>query len=381
VKHVRVPFNRPYVAGREMGYIREALHSGHRHGDGAFTQQCHSWLEKTLGCPKALLTPSGTAALEMAAILADIMPGDEVIMPSFTFSSTANAFVLRGGTPVFVDIDPRTQNIDASKIEEAITDRTRAVVPVHYAGVGCDMDVIMSIAQRYKLLVIEDAAQALLARYRGRYLGTIGHLGTLSFHDSKNCSAGEAGALLINDPRFIERAEVVREKGTSRPQFVRGEVDKYTWIDVGSSYLPSEVTAAFLLAQLEEADATKTKRVAAWNVYEERLGEVSPGLARRPYVPPECEHNGHLFYLVLAGEAIRRSFIAGMEQRGIVTLFHYVPLHNSVAGLRYGRPGGVLTATEVAGRGLVRLPLWRDMPFSLLELVITETGAVLSSLG
>ena len=226
VKHVRVPFNRPYVAGREMGYIREALHSGHRHGDGAFTQQCHSWLEKTLGCPKALLTPSGTAALEMAAILADIMPGDEVIMPSFTFSSTANAFVLRGGTPVFVDIDPRTQNIDASKIEEAITDRTRAVVPVHYAGVGCDMDVIMSIAQRYKLLVIEDAAQALLARYRGRYLGTIGHLGTLSFHDSKNCSAGEAGALLINDPRFIERAEVVREKGTSRPQFVRGEVDK-----------------------------------------------------------------------------------------------------------------------------------------------------------
>lgn len=381
MKHVRVPFNRPYVAGREMGYIREALHSGHRHGDGAFTQQCHSWLEKTLGCPKALLTPSGTAALEMAAILADIMPGDEVIMPSFTFSSTANAFVLRGGTPVFVDIDPRTQNIDASKIEEAITDRTRAVVPVHYAGVGCDMDVIMSIAQRYKLLVIEDAAQALLARYRGRYLGTIGHLGTLSFHDSKNCSAGEAGALLINDPRFIERAEVVREKGTSRPQFVRGEVDKYTWIDVGSSYLPSEVTAAFLLAQLEEADATKTKRVAAWNVYEERLGEVSPGLARRPYVPPECEHNGHLFYLVLAGEAIRRSFIAGMEQRGIVTLFHYVPLHNSVAGLRYGRPGGVLTATEVAGRGLVRLPLWRDMPFSLLELVITETGAVLSSLG
>jgi len=381
VKHVRVPFNRPYVAGREMGYIREALHSGHRHGDGAFTQQCHSWLEKTLGCPKALLTPSGTAALEMAAILADIMPGDEVIMPSFTFSSTANAFVLRGGTPVFVDIDPRTQNIDASKIEEAMSDRTRAVVPVHYAGVGCDMDVIMSIAQRYKLLVIEDAAQALLARYRGRYLGTIGHLGTLSFHDSKNCSAGEAGALLINDPRFIERAEVVREKGTSRPQFVRGEVDKYTWIDVGSSYLPSEVTAAFLLAQLEEADATKTKRVAAWNVYEERLGEVSPGLARRPYVPPECEHNGHLFYLVLAGEAIRRSFIAGMEQRGIVTLFHYVPLHNSVAGLRYGRPGGVLTATEVAGRGLVRLPLWRDMPFSLLELVITETGAVLSSLG
>ena len=356
MKHVRVPFNRPYVAGREMGYIREALHSGHRHGDGAFTQQCHSWLEKTLGCPKALLTPSGTAALEMAAILADIMPGDEVIMPSFTFSSTANAFVLRGGTPVFVDIDPRTQNIDASKIEEAITDRTRAVVPVHYAGVGCDMDVIMSIAQRYKLLVIEDAAQALLACYRGRYLGTIGHLGTLSFHDSKNCSAGEAGALLINDPRFIERAEVVREKGTSRPQFVRGEVDKYTWIDVGSSYLPSEVTAAFLLAQLEEADATKTKRVAAWNVYEERLGEVSPGLARRPYVPPECEHNGHLFYLVLAGEAIRRSFIAGMEQRGIVTLFHYVPLHSSVAGLRYGRPGGVLTATEVAGRGLVRLP-------------------------
>ena len=381
MKHVRVPFNRPYVAGREMGYIREALHSGHRHGDGAFTQQCHSWLEKTLGCPKALLTPSGTAALEMAAILADIMPGDEVIMPSFTFSSTANAFVLRGGTPVFVDIDPRTQNIDASKIEEAITDRTRAVVPVHYAGVGCDMDVIMSIAQRYKLLVIEDAAQALLARYRGRYLGTIGHLGTLSFHDSKNCSAGEAGALLINDPRFIERAEVVREKGTSRPQFVRGEVDKYTWIDVGSSYLPSEVTAAFLLAQLEEADATKTKRLAVWNVYEERLGEVSPGLARGPYVPPECEHNGHLFYLVLAGEAIRRSFIAGMEQRGIVTLFHYVPLHNSVAGLRYGRPGGVLTATEVAGRGLVRLPLWRDMPFSLLELVITETGAVLSSLG
>lgn len=373
-----IPYNRPHEAARAVEYVREVLASRHRHGDGPFTARCQSWLEAELGCPRAVLTTSCTTALEMAAILADLSPGDEVVMPSFTFTSSANAFVLRGAVPVFVDIEPGTQNIDPARLEAAITPRTRAVVPVHYAGISCDMDAICKIARRHDLIIIEDAAQAIQSRQDGAPVGTRGHLGAISFHDSKNVSAGEAGALIINDPRFVERAEIIREKGTNRSRFVRGEVDKYTWVDLGSSFLPSEITAAVLLAQLEEAEATTRARRAIWERYSlafERIGDGRIGL---PWLPRGAEPNGHIFYLIFGGLQERDRFIAGTRQKEVTTLFHYVPLHSSPAGQRFGRTHGSMEATLRAGQGLVRLPLWRGMTPEMVDHVIEASCASFS---
>jgi dTDP-4-amino-4,6-dideoxygalactose transaminase len=306
----------------------------------------------------------------MSALLCDIGKDDEVIMPSFTFSSTANAFILRGAVPVFIDIDPRTQNIDPGTIEAAITSRTKVIVPVHYAGVACDMDAIMAIAERHGLFVIEDAAQALLSRHRGRPLGTIGHLAALSFHDSKNVPAGEAGALLVNDPRFAARAEIIREKGTNRTQFLRGEIDKYTWMDVGSSFLPNEITAALLLAQLEQAEQATISRRAVWTRYFREFVDLEPEWCWLPKVPSYCEPNGHIFYLVLPRRELRDRFIDAMKRQGINALFHYVALHDSPAGSRFGRTVGTLKATKAADAGLVRLPIWSDMPDGVVDHVI-----------
>ena len=357
-----IPFNRPFTVGKEFEYIRQAIAQMHLSGNGPFTQRCQEWLEKHVRCRKALLTHSCTAALEMAAILADIRPGDEVIMPSFTFVSTANAFVLRGGVPVFVDIRSDTLNLDERQVEAAITSRTRAIVPVHYAGVGCDMDAIMAIAERHHLVVIEDAAQGVMSTYKGRPLGSIGHLAAVSFHETKNVISGEGGALLINDARFVERAEVIWEKGTNRSQFFRGQVDKYTWVDIGSSFLPSEISAAFLFAQLEEAEAITQKRLVLWMAYHELLaGLESKGRVRRPVVPPVCRHNAHLYYLLLPNLSGRARLIAQLGAGGINAVFHYVPLHSSPAGIRYGRACGRLAHTEQASDCLVRLPLWVEM--------------------
>jgi dTDP-4-amino-4,6-dideoxygalactose transaminase len=317
----------------------------------------------------------------MAAILADIGPGDEVVMPSYTFVSTANAFVLRGAIPVFVDVDPATQNIDPQRIEAAITARTRAIVPVHYAGIACDMDAICAIARRYGLMVIEDAAQGLLAEYKGRALGSIGDLGAISFHDTKNTSSGEGGALIINRPDLLDRAYIIREKGTNRHQMLRGVVEKYTWVDVGSSFLPSDVTAAFLLGQLEVADATAESRRRIWETYHRAFAEAeAQGLVRRPVVPEGCVHNGHIYYLILPSTAARGVFLDRMKERGIGAPFHYVPLHDSPAGRRFGRVAGSLAATEIAGSRLIRLPLWRDMPAEVVSTVIAEVWNVLAEL-
>lgn len=354
-----IPFNKPYMTGRELWYIAQAHTNGHLAGDGMFTKKCHAWLEARTGAHKALLTHSCTAALEMAAILADIQPGDEVIMPSYTFVSTANAFVLRGGVPVFVDIRLDTLNIDETKIEAAITPRTKAIVPVHYAGVACEMDTIMDIAQRHNLWVIEDAAQGIMSTYKGKPLGSIGHLGAYSFHETKNIISGEGGALLINDERFDDRAEIIREKGTNRGQFFRGQVDKYTWVDVGSSYLPGEVIAAFLWAQMEEADQITSKRLAIWSTYHHALAplEMAEKL-RRPIVTKECRHNAHMFYIVLPNLEIRTQAIAQMKGAGINTVFHYVPLHDSPYGKTHGRVHDDLPLTRMASDCLLRLPLW-----------------------
>lgn len=354
-----IPFNKPYLGGKELRYIAQAHANGQIAGDGSFTKKCQNWLEKRTGCRKALLTHSCTAALEMAAILADIHPGDEVIMPSYTFVSTANAFVLRGAVPVFVDIRPDTLNLDERLIEAAITPRTRAIVPVHYAGVGCDMDAMIEIAENRHLLIIEDAAQGIISQHQGRALGTIGHLGTLSFHETKNITSGEGGALLINDPSLAMRAEVVREKGTNRSQFYRGQVDKYTWIDIGSSYLPGEIIAAFLWAQMEAADSITARRLAIWSRYHKAFDPLErSGRVRRPVIPDHCGHNAHLYYLLLHDLDDRNAFIAAMNEAGIQCIFHYVPLHNSPQGLAAGRAvGGLPVTTDVADR-LVRLPLW-----------------------
>ena len=296
---MKIPFNKPFVTGTELRSIEEALSSLHLSGDGTFTKKCHQWLEKTTGTKKALLTHSCTAALEMAAILADIQPGDEVIMPSYTFVSTANAFVLRGGIPVFVDIRPDTLNIDENLIEAAITNKTKAIVPVHYAGVACEMDTIMRIAEKHNLLVIEDAAQGVMGFYKGKALGTIGHLGAYSFHETKNIISGEGGALLINDPRFIERAEIIREKGTNRSQFFRGEIDKYTWVDIGSSFLPSEIIAAFLWSQLESSQNITNQRLETWEQYHKGFKELEVSKKiRRPIIPGDCSHNAHMYYIL-----------------------------------------------------------------------------------
>jgi dTDP-4-amino-4,6-dideoxygalactose transaminase len=365
-----IPFNKPYMTGKELWYIAQAHANGHLAGDGEFTRKCSAWLVQRTGARLALLTHSCTAALEMAAMLAAVGPGDEVIMPSFTFASTANAFVLRGATPVFVDIRPDTLNLDETKIEAAITPRTRAIVPVHYAGVACEMDEIMDIATRHKLLVIEDAAQGIASTYKGRALGTIGHLGTLSFHETKNLISGEGGALLVNDPRFVQRAEIIREKGTNRSQFLRGQVDKYTWVDFGSSYLPSELIAAFLWAQMEEADAITHRRFGIWSTYHQWFAESeAQGTLRRPVVPSHCTHNAHMYYVLLPTLEKRTAFIAGLKEQGTYAVFHYVPLHSAPMGLRLGRTHGELPHTLDASERLVRLPLWLGIEAHLAEVI------------
>lgn len=355
----RIPFNWPYMTGKELYYIAEAHFNGRLAGDGPFTKRCHSWLEERAGCRKALLTHSCTAALEMAALLLDIQHGDEIIMPSFTFVSTANAFVLRGGVPVFVDIREDTLNLDERLIEAAITPRTRAIVPVHYAGVACEMDTIMAIARQYGLKVVEDAAQGMMATYKGRALGSIGDLGAYSFHETKNVISGEGGALLVNTPDLSLRAEIIREKGTDRSQFFRGEVDKYTWQEVGSSFLPGELIAAFLWAQLEEADRITNERLASWQRYHELLGPLeAKEILRRPIVPEECQHNAHMYYVLLASKIDRQEVLDEFKRNDIWSVFHYVPLHSSPAGLRYGRIHGNLKITTQQSERLVRLPLW-----------------------
>ena len=356
---MKIPFNKPYMTGKELFYIAEAHFNGMLAGDGTFTKRCHGWLERQTGAKKALLTHSCTAALEMAAILLDIQPGDEVIMPSYTFVSTANAFVLRGAVPVFVDIRPDTQNIDENLIEGAITSRTKAIVPVHYAGVACEMDTIMAIARRHNLKVVEDAAQGVMASYKGFPLGSIGDFGTLSFHETKNVISGEGGALLVNDPAFVLRAEIIREKGTDRSRFFRGEVDKYTWQEAGSSFLPGELIAAFLWAQLEEAQAITDNRLASWNHYHVSLARLeAQGALRRPVVPAECRHNAHMYYVLLAPGLDRQAVLAELKRNDIYSVFHYVPLHSSPAGERYGRVHGSMAVTNTQAERLVRLPLW-----------------------
>lgn len=360
---MKIPFNRPFTIGRELEYIAEAVARGHLSGDGPFTRRCHRWLEERLGCRRALLTHSCTAALEMAAILCEVGPGDEVIMPSYTFVSTANAFVLRGATPVFVDIRSDTLNLDERLIEAAITPRTRAIVAVHYAGIACEMDTIMAIAAKHDLVVVEDAAQALLSTYRGRQLGTIGHLGCVSFHETKNVISGEGGALLVNAARFVERAEIIREKGTNRSQFFRGQIDKYTWVDVGSSYLPSELVGAFLWAQLEHADEIIAGRIETWARYAAGLAELAAAghIELASAVPDECRGNGHLFYLLAPDFATRSALLAHLKLQDILAVFHYVPLHSAPAGCRYGRADGALPVTTDIADRLVRLPLFHGM--------------------
>ena len=354
-----IPFNRPYIAGKELSYVAQAQANGHLSGDGPFTRQCHLWLERHAGGGKALLTHSCTAALEMAAILAGVEAGDEVIMPSYTFVSTANAFVLRGAVPVFVDVRADTLNLDERQIEAAITPRTRAVVPVHYAGVSCAMDVILEIAGRHDLLVIEDAAQGIMSTHRGRPLGSLGHLGAFSFHETKNIISGEGGALLVNDPAMAARAEIIREKGTNRSQFFRGQVDKYTWVDVGSSFLPGEMVAAYLAAQLEEADAITARRLALWDRYHDAFADLErEGRLRRPVLAEGCAHNAHMYYLLLPGLEERTAFIEHMKALEIQCVFHYVPLHSSPRGRRVGRASGALPVTDDVADRLVRLPLW-----------------------
>lgn len=355
-----IPFNKPFIIGRELSLIADAVARGHLSGDGAYTKLCHRWFEEKLGCHKALLTHSCTGALEMAAILCDIQPGDEVILPSYTFVSTANAFVLRGAVPVFVDIRPDTLNIDEQLIEAAITPRTRVIVPVHYAGVPCEMDRIMAIAEKHRLLVVEDAAQALLSTYKGRALGSIGHFGCLSFHETKNIISGEGGALLVNDAHFAERAEVIREKGTNRSQFFRGEVDKYTWVDVGSSYLPSELVSAFLYAQLERADEIIAKRRSICTAYATQLAPLQQSGKLR-LANFDKDSNGHLFYVLLDSLDTRSRLIAHLKSQGIHPVFHYVPLHSSPAGRRYGRVGSSMQVTDALSEHLLRLPLFYEM--------------------
>jgi dTDP-4-amino-4,6-dideoxygalactose transaminase len=360
---MKIPFNKPFIIGAELDNIAAAVRENHLAGDGRFTRQCHEWLESRLGARKALLTHSCTAALEMAAILCDVGPGDEVIMPSFTFVSTANAFVLRGATPVFVDIRADTLNLDERLAGQAITPRTRAIVPVHYAGVSCEMDALMALAARHDLVVVEDAAQGVLAEYRGRKLGSIGHLGCLSFHETKNVISGEGGALLVNDERFIARAEVIREKGTDRARFFRGEVDKYTWVDIGSSFLPSELVGAFLWAQLGRAADINARRRELCAAYRAGLEPLARrGLLGLPRAEPAgVTGNGHMFYVMLEDVATRSALIAHLKERGALAIFHYVPLHSSPAGRRYGRVAGPMSVTDDVAARLLRLPMHYDL--------------------
>ena len=367
----KIPFNRPQLVGKEHEYIDEALASGRLSGNGEFAQRCAAWLERTIGVQRALITPSCTAALEMAGVLAELEPGDEIIVPDFAFVSTANAFALRGAVPVFADVDPDTLNIDPDAIEAALSERTRAIVVIHYGGVACDMGRIRQIADRHDLVLIEDAAHAMEASCDGRPLGSIGHLATLSFHETKNLQCGEGGALLVNDPRLVARAEVVQEKGTDRSRFFRGEIDKYTWQDAGSSYLLSEVATAFLWAQLEHAEEITTERRAIWESYYRALGPLEEeGLLRRPVVPPGCVHSGHLFYVLLPTGELRDRTLQALGERGVHAVFHYLPLHASPGGLRFGRLGGPVPVTEDASGRLLRLPLWAGLGEPAVETVI-----------
>ena len=360
--HVDIPFNRPHTAGREFEYIAQAIDGLQLSGNGPFGARCEDWLENRTGAHRALLTPSCTAALELAALLAGIQAGDEVIMPSFTFSSTATAFVLRGATPVFVDIREDTLNIDEQLVEDAVTERTRAIVPVHYAGVPAELDALRIIADLHGLLLIEDAAQAIGSTYRGRPVGVDCEFSALSFHETKNVMCGEGGALLLNSASDVERAEVMREKGTDRARLFRGEVDKYTWRDVGSSFLLSEINAAFLWAQLEAADEILAARMAIWKSYDRAFADLdAAGLVRRPIVPGHCTHNAHLYHLLLVDEISRDRLIESLRSESIAALFHYLPLHSSTAGRRYGRASGELARTTAASERVLRLPLWVGM--------------------
>ena len=365
-----ISFNVPPYIGKEQDYIMEAIRAHKICGDGQFTRKCDQWIEEKMGAHKALLTTSGSTALDMAAILTEVGPGDEVILPSYTFVSTANAFVLRGAKLVFVDIRPDTQNIDEKLIEDAITDKTKVIVPVHYAGVGCEMDTIMDIAKRHGLLVVEDAAQGVNAFYKGRGLGSIGDFGCYSFHETKNYSMGEGGALLISDDEKAERAEIIREKGTDRSKFLRGVVDKYTWVDMGSSYLPSEMNAAYLYAQLEEAEMINKDRLASWDLYYEMLSPLADaGLIELPVIPEECEHNAHMFYIKTKDIEERTELAAYLKQKNILAVFHYVPLHSAPAGSRFGRFHGEDRYTTNTFERLLRLPMYYGLGYDNVEYV------------
>ncbi|ANI29672.1 TDP-4-oxo-6-deoxy-D-glucose aminotransferase [Yersinia entomophaga] len=369
-----IPFNTPPVVGSELGYMQDAINSGKLCGDGGFTHRCQQWMEQRFNCPKVLLTPSCTASLEMAALLLNIKPGDEVIMPSFTFVSTANAFVLRGATMVFVDIRPDTMNIDETKIEAAITDKTKVIVPVHYAGVACEMDTIMALAKKYDLFVVEDAAQGVMSTYKGKALGTIGHIGCFSFHETKNYTAGgEGGATLINDPSLIDRAEIIREKGTNRSQFFRGQVDKYTWRDIGSSYLMADLQAAYLWGQLEAAEQINQRRLSLWqNYYAAFKPLADAGRIDLPIVPADVEQNAHMFYIKLRDIEERSAFISYMKEADILTVFHYIPLHACPAGAEFGRLSGEDCFTTKESERLVRLPIFYMLTEANQKIIINR---------
>jgi dTDP-4-amino-4,6-dideoxygalactose transaminase len=374
-----VAFNRPYVTGRELAYIQQAIEAGRLSGNGPFALRCQRLLEERIGSRAALLTHSCTGALEMAAILSEVGPGDEVIMPSFTFVSTANAFVLRGAVPVFVDIRSDTLNIDETKIEAAITPRTKVVVPVHYAGVGCEMDQIMRMAEQHDLIVVEDAAQCVRATYRGKALGGIGDFGTLSFHETKNIQCGEGGALLVNRERWVERAEILQEKGTDRSRFFRGQVDKYSWVDIGSSYLLSEIAAAFLWAQLEDVDEITARRMHIWHRYQTAFVELERReVIRRPIIPTDRDHNGHMYYLLVRDLATRTQVLRDLSRLDVNAVFHYVPLHSAGAGRRFGRASGDLANTDALSERLIRLPLWAGMSDSQVDQVVAATEQALA---
>jgi len=357
-----IPFNRPFAVGKEIGYIQQSIENRHTCGDGSFTKKCHALLEQAVGVPKALLTTSCTHALEMAALLLDIQPGDEVIVPSFTFVTTINAFVLRGAQPVFIDIRPDTLNLDESKLEQLITPKTKAIIPVHYAGIGCEMEAILEIAGRYGITVVEDNAHGLFGKYKGKNLGTFGSLATQSFHETKNFSCGEGGALLINDTQYIERAEIIREKGTNRSRFFRGQVDKYTWVDLGSSYLPSDMLAAYLYAQLEVREAIQAKRQQVWEYYYEQLQDwAQQHNIRFPIVPKHCDQAYHMFYLLMPSLEKRQALIAHLKAQGISSVFHYLPLHLSDVGRKLGGQEGDCAVTEDISDRLLRLPFYNDL--------------------
>jgi dTDP-4-amino-4,6-dideoxygalactose transaminase len=368
---LRVDFNRPITVGNEFEYMRQAIENVHISGDGSFTKKCHELLEHELGVPKALLTTSCTHALEMAAILLDIQPGDEVIIPDFTFVSTVNAFVLRGATPRFIDVRADTLNLDESKLEALITPRTKAILPVHYAGVGCEMDSIMEISNRHNTAVVEDNAHGLFGKYKGKYLGAFGSMASQSFHETKNFTSGEGGALLINDPKLVERAEIIREKGTNRSRFFRGQVDKYTWVDIGSSYLPSDMLAAFLFAQLEQRERIQLHRKQVWEIYAAGLKDWAAAHdVRLPYIPAHCEQAYHMFYLLLPTLELRQKLISYLRERGIYSVFHYLPLHLSDMGQKFGGRAGDCPVTEYVSDQLIRLPFHNALTSNEQEIVI-----------